>query len=512
MPDWKNLVLGRLAALNLNAPSESVLAEELAQHLEDRYRDLIAAGATRDDAYRRVIAELDSVHPLRAGAAAGDRLPRYDAVPAGDAMLAGFVGGAWRDVRYALRSMRKSPVFVTIVVLTLALGIGANTTVFTVLNALILNPLPAHNPGRLAGIAATEADPSKAGTPFPISYPDLTDFQAQNSAFDSLAGYSSPRPVTHQEESASEVLFAELVTSNYFATLAIAPAIGRFFVPDEDKPGGPAVAVVNYASWQTRFGGTPNIIGRTVRLNDAVFTVIGVAPRGFIGVNAIFGPDFWLPSATAERVWPAQMRNTLHERGQPVFFGLGRYREGIVQAQAQANIATIASDLAREYPATDEGHTATVRSIRDAMLATAGGGTPMQIIFAGAALLIVVGIVLLIACSNVANLLLARSAARRHEVTVRLAMGASRARLVRQQLTEAVLMGLLGGAAGLFVGYAGLQLLFGALPGGANFAAPRLDGVVFAYTLLLSLATGFVFGLVPALNASRASLAEAFQE
>ena len=512
MPDWKNLVRLRLAALNLTAPAESDLAEELAQHLEDRYRDLTAAGAAPEDAYREVAAELDGTYPLRNTVRSEHRLPRYDPVPAGDGRSGSFLDGLWRDFRYALRSMRKSPIFITFVVLTLALGIGANTTVFTVLNTLILNPLPARNPGELAGIAGAETDASKTGTPFPISYPDLEDYQAQNAVFDSLAGYSSPRVLTHQEEGASEVLFAELVTANYFQTLGLAPSAGRFFLREEDAPGGPAVAVINYATWQTRFGGAAGIVGRTVRLNDVVFTVVGVAPRGFIGVNAIFGPDFWLPAATAGRVWPAQMRNALRERGQAAFLAVGRYRPHITQAQAQANIATIAASLAREYPATDEGHTATVRPIRDAVLANAGGGTSSQFVFAGAALLVVVGIVLLIACSNVANLLLARSAARRQEIAIRLAIGASRARLVRQFLTEAVLMGLLGGAAGLLVGYAGLRLLFAALPGSANFATPRFDGLVFGYAMLLSLATGFLFGTAPALRASRANLAEALKE
>jgi macrolide transport system ATP-binding/permease protein len=440
-------------------------------------------------------------------------MTKHDVASASNMRLADFVEGLWSDVRYALRSMRKSPVFVVFVVSTLALGIGANTTVFTVINTLILNPLPVRNAAELAAIAAADSKSlSKTSATFPISYVDLKDYQAGNEVFRSLAGYTSPRVVTWQESGAAQRLFSELVTSNYFSTLGLTPAKGRFFLAEEDSmPGARAVAVMNYATWQTRFGGVDDIIGKTLRLNGVVFTIIGVAPPQFIGVNAIFGPDLWIPATIAERFLPNEMQNALSDRSKAVFQGVGRLRPGITRAQALANMATLASTLARAYPATNEGHTAAVRPIRDALL----GSTMSEstaILFASTALLIVVGIVLLIACSNVANLLLARSAARQQEMAVRVAMGASRPRLVRQLLTESILLGLLSGVLGMFVGYAGLQFLFGRLPGAANFVTPKVDATVFVFALCISLATGFLFGALPALKSSRASVAEVLKE
>src|SRR5262252_1912706 len=374
------------------------------------------------------------------------------------------------DIRYAVRSMRKNLIFVVFVVSTLAAGIGANTAVFTVINTLILNPLPARNPGELASISAVDTKMlAKTAACFPISYADLMDYQAGNEVFQSLAGYTSPRVVTWQESDGAQRLFSEMVTGNYFSTLGLTPARGRFFLPEEDSErGAHPVAVMNYATWQTRFGAADDIVGKNLRLNGLVFAIIGVAPPHFIGVNAIFGPDLWIPAGMAERLLPNDMQNALSDRGRGAFQGVGRLKPGVTRAQAAANITTLADNLVRAYPTTNEGHTAAVRPMRDALL----GSTMSEssgIMFASAALMVVVGIVLLIACSNVANLMLARSAARQHEMAVRLAMGGSRARLLRQLLTESVMLGLLSGMVGVCVGYMGLQFLFGRLPGAANF-------------------------------------------
>ena len=509
MPDWNRLVRERLAPLRLTPATEDSLAEELAQHLDDSYRDLLAGGANMQEAFRGALAEFGSLDALRSTALA--RMPRHDVPPPGLPAHGTPLADLARDIRFALRSMRRSPIFGAFVVLTLGLGIGANTTVFTLINSLILNPLPVANPSGLAAVAAARGA-SRSAAPAPLSLADLQDYADRNQVLESLAAYTSPRVITLQENGGTERMFCELATANYFSTLGLKPARGRFFLPEEDAmPGTHLVAVLNYGTWQRRFGGA-DIVGRPLRINHLVLTVVGVAPRGFIGVNGVMGPDLWVPSVLTDRLLPDEMRGALTDRSKTVFSAVGRLRPGVKLAQAQANLETIAASLAHEYPDTDQGRGVTVRPIRDAILSTVGAGSGAGVLFAGAALLVVVGIVLLIACSNVANLLMARASSRRKEMAVRLAMGASRPRLLCQLLTESLLLGLCSGLFGLLTADAGLHLLFGTLPAAANFAAPRLDSVVFVFVLLISLATGFLFGTIPALRTSRIGVAEALKQ
>jgi predicted permease len=419
----------------------------------------------------------------------------------------------WQDIRYGFRSLRRSPALTATAVLSLALGVGANTTMFTLMNTLFLNPLPVARPSELVAVFTLDSkNPTRFGNLLPVSYPNLADFRAQNDVLTDLAGYSAPLPLSLSTDGAPERVFAQLVTGNYFDVLGLTPSAGRFFVRDEDRtPGTHPVAVIGHGFWQRRFGGNLDVVGQTITLNRQAFTIVGVAPEGFKGVTSIFGPEIWLPSMMAPQVLARQFGDWLHERGAITFNTAGRLKPGVTRARAEASFKSIARALEQEYPEPNRGRSVSLLPLTEAAIFPGMRG---GLLAGGAVLMTIVGLVLLIACSNVANLLLARASARRQEFGVRLALGAGRGRLIRQLLTESVVLGLGGGALGLVFGFWGRNALWSFRPAvvANNFVELKFDGRVFAFTLVLALVSGIVFGLVPALRASRPDVAGVLKE
>jgi predicted permease len=410
-----------------------------------------------------------------------------------------------QDLRYGLRVLAKSPLFNLVAAVSLALGIGANTTIFTLVDAVFLNPLPVHQPSRLVAVFTTD-EKNTGGflTHLQTSYLNYQDYRDKNEVFSGLAAHQFvPQLSLVVEGSPPEQVVGQVVTGNYFEVLGIRPGLGRFFLPDEDKtPGAHPVVVLSHGLWQRRFGGDPGVVGKTILLNSQGFTVVGVAPVEFRGTTPLFGPDLWLPSMMWKQVVTGAFRDWIDERRPLVFDITGRLKDKVDLRQAEANLKTVGLQLERDYPEPNKGRNVTLVPLAQGAI---NPGFRGQMIAVSWLLMGVVVVVLLIACSNVANLLLARANVRRKEIAIRLSMGASRRRVIRQLLTEAILLGLAGGALGLVFAIWGLDLLWAFRPPFVpdNIARPGISGTVLGFTFVISVLTGVLFGLVPALQASR---------
>jgi predicted permease len=504
MPDWTEHLRLRLAGLRLSSTREAEIIEELSQHLDERYKELRACGTGDDEARRRALEE------LREPEALGQRMRTLRQANFPDLVTPGaparFVfSDLWQDVRYAARTLRRQPGFAAAVVLTLALGIGANTAVFSLVNATLFRRLPVTDADSLVYVNRG----SNRGT-FP--YPMYAELRDGNRMFKGLAAWSG-FAASLNADATTDLVPGFIVTGNFFDVLGIRAGRGRLLSPSDDvTPGGHPVAVVSDEFWKTRFGRRPDIVGLNIRLNGQVFTIVGVTPAGFPGPQLGTVRHLYVPMMMQSLVRPSGRApgDLLGDTsGASWMFGVGRLKPDVTPQQARAELAVLATTFVQKADPAKQPEDITLVPIDQ------GDSTQRRQMQSVAFLLGgVVAVVLLIACANIASLLLSRTTARQRELAVRLAIGAGRTRLVRQLLTESVLLALIGGGIGLGLAWAVVQAFQamppppGALPIAIDFA---IDRRVLLFSVALSFVTGIVFGAAPALKASRPVLVPALK-
>ncbi|MGE0042706.1 MAG: ABC transporter permease [Vicinamibacterales bacterium] len=492
MTDWRAHVRSRLPALDISAERETEIVEELALQLEAAYDAARAAGGGHEaglaaaagevpdwDALARALERIE--RPVASRLPAAVRPPQQS--PALGAGQGGPMTGLLQDLRYAVRALRKAPGFAALAVTTLALGIAATAIVYSLVDGILLRPLPFRDPDRL--VLARET--GNTGNGMSLSWPNFLDWRARATSFEAIGAWVG-FPINLTGTDRPEQLASRRVTWNIFDVLGVRPALGRAFVETDDTPGAAPVAIISDRLWRTHFGGDPGVLGHQVRLDDVPTTIVGVLPPSF-SINQ--PDDVFLPIGLLLTPGSYRLERVNHWG----VSAIARLRPGVTVASARAEVEALAAQLAAEYPNTNSGNGAMLVPLHELITRDV---RPMLLV-----LLASVGVLLLIGCANLANLMLARSAARGQEMAVRAALGAGRWRVIRQLLTESVLLAAAGGAAGLLLAVFGLRAVLAVLP--ATF--PRLhlvtlNGRVLAAAAAVSLVTGILFGLVPALHAA----------
>jgi predicted permease len=503
MPDWKVEIRRRLANLRLEPTREAAIVEEFAQHLEDCYAEILAGGATKEDAERLTRAELRGNESLAQQLRRVERQSNPEPIILGTNRRTNMFGDIWQDLRFGVRMLAKQPGFTLIAVLTLALGIGANTTMFSVINSLLLKPVPFPEAERLVLVWQSRInDPKNRNI---VSAPNYWEWEKQNDVFERMALLDSAgKGYSLAGDGEPERVSGVRVTAGFFDVLGSAPQLGRTFLPEEEQVGKHQVVVISDSLWRSRYNADPNIIGKTVKVDSEPHTVIGVMPPKF---------EFSLYSPVRQLWVPVAYTKGDHERTSNSFMCLARLKPGVSLEQARARMDNIGRALAAQYPQDNAGGTVVLDSV-------IGFDTEEQQ-KALLTLLAVAGFVLLIACVNVANLLMARGATRQRELAIRAALGASRVRTLRQMLTESLLLAFAGGVSGLLLAIWSNGLLLKVMPGDLMAVPFRsisktdglaLDYKVLAFTWAITCLTGIIFGLAPALIFSKRDVNESLQE
>jgi len=494
VPDWKEEISKQLATLKLAPGREAAIVEELAQHLDDCYAEMLAGGATESEAQRAALAELSGSEVL------AEELRSLEPPVAAEPIVLGMnrrtnvLAESWRDLRLAARLLRKEPGFTLIAVLTLALGIGANTAVFSVVNTVLLRPLPYKDARQLVAVWELQGK----GCCAMFSPGEFLDYQAQTQSFSEMAAYRMmPFALTGQGE--AEQLNGLIVSANYFSLLGVGAEQGRVLQPADGLAGAPRVAIISHDFWQTRFGGDRNVIGKTLTLSGEPVTLIGVMPRGFQDPSQDRERQIWVNPHQVVPDWqmnsPVDLTSMRHTA---YFWGIARLKPNASLPQAQAELDAIAQRLQHPYP----------RRATSLQAQMVGDVRPILWLLLGA-----VSLVLLISCANVTGLMLARATERAKEIAIRTALGASRGQIVRQLLVESLLLAGLGGLGAWLLAVWSVRVMVAA----GLRELPRLNEVgvdyrVFAFTLSVSVLTGLIFGLIPSLAAAKLDLNATLKE